>query len=79
MDGPYEVLMTIIRSVSVPGDVPGPVGVSASPSEADPLQVQAAEVFADELAARRIPPMRALRARLHVGQLRAPLACPSAA
>jgi hypothetical protein len=35
---------------------------------ADPLQVQAAEEFADDMAAGRMPSIRAIRARLHVGQ-----------
>jgi hypothetical protein len=36
-----------------------------------PLRAQAAEAFADEVAARRVPSVRAIRARLHVGQPRA--------
>jgi hypothetical protein len=39
--------------------------------DADPLQAQAAQAFAVELAAGRLPPVRAIRARLHVGQPRA--------
>src|ERR1017187_8751646 len=35
-----------------------------------PLRAQAAEAFADEVAARRVPSVRAIRARLHVGQPR---------
>ena len=37
----------------------------------DPLQEQAAELFAEQLAADRIPSVRAIRAQLHVGQPRA--------
>jgi hypothetical protein len=37
----------------------------------DPLQVQAAQAFAGELAAGRVPSVRAIRGRLHVGQPRA--------
>jgi hypothetical protein len=37
----------------------------------DPLQVQAAQAFAVDLAAGRMPSVRAIRARLHVGQPRA--------
>jgi hypothetical protein len=68
--GSYELLMMIIRSTSctpataaheVPGRVP----------DADPLAVQATEVFAGELAADRVPSVRAIRAQLHVGQPRA--------
>jgi Protein of unknown function (DUF2637) len=36
-----------------------------------PLRAQAAEAFADEVAARRVPSARAIRARLHIGQPRA--------
>ncbi len=39
--------------------------------DADPLQEQAAELFAEQLAADRIPLVRAIRAQLHVGQPRA--------
>jgi hypothetical protein len=38
--------------------------------DTDPLQVQAAQAFAVELAAGRVPSVRAIRARLHVGQPR---------
>jgi hypothetical protein len=37
----------------------------------DPLRVQAAQAFAVELAAGRVPSVRVIRARLHVGQPRA--------
>jgi hypothetical protein len=46
-------------------------GTSDSPGAPDPLQEEAAEVFADELAADRVPSARAIRAQLHVGQPRA--------
>jgi hypothetical protein len=39
--------------------------------DTDPLQAQAAQAFAVELAAGRVPSVRAIRARLHVGQPRA--------
>ncbi|MGD0705013.1 MAG: hypothetical protein ABSA02_34640 [Trebonia sp.] len=39
--------------------------------DADPLQEQAAELFAGQLAADRVPSVRAIRAQLHVGQPRA--------
>jgi hypothetical protein len=38
---------------------------------ADPLREQAAELFAGQLAADRVPSVRAIRAQLHVGQPRA--------
>jgi hypothetical protein len=48
-------------SGGVPGAVPAP----------DQLWVQAASTFADDLAAGRVPPIRAIRSRMHVGQSRA--------
>lgn len=38
---------------------------------ADPLQERAAELFAEHLAADRLPSVRTIRAQLHVGQPRA--------
>ena len=64
--GSYELLMMVIRgSQAVPGGMPG------STSNQDPLSEQAAEIFADQLASHRMPSVRAIRAHLHVGQLRA--------
>jgi hypothetical protein len=42
-----------------------------SRQDADPLQKQAAEMFAEQLKANRVPSIRAIRAQLHVGQPRA--------
>jgi hypothetical protein len=50
---------------AVSDDVPG-----AEPLP-DQLRVQAASTFADDLAAGRIPSIRAIRSRMHVGQHRA--------
>jgi hypothetical protein len=61
--GSYELLMTVIRSSQAV-----PSGGSGSEGIPDPLQEQAAEVFADHLAADRVP---SIRAQLHVGQPRA--------
>jgi hypothetical protein len=36
--------------------------------DADPRQEQAVEVFAEQLAADRVPSIRAIRTQLHVGQ-----------
>ena len=57
--GSHELLMVIIRSAQVPA------------FSDDPLQAQAAEAFAGEVAVGRVPSVRAIRARLHVGQPRA--------
>jgi len=69
--GSYELLMMIIRGAQAAPDVTAASGLSGRPSDADPLQVQAAQLFADDLAAGRVPSVRAIRARLHVGQPRA--------
>ena len=64
--GCYELLMIVIRSSqALPGSVPG------SADAPDPLGAQAAEIFAGQLAADRVPSIRAIRAQLHVGQPRA--------
>jgi hypothetical protein len=64
--GSYELLMMVIRSAQVPAE-----GAPASGRDADPLQEQAAKVFADQLAADGVPSIRAIRAQLHIGQPRA--------
>jgi hypothetical protein len=64
--------MTLIRNGSrVPGDEPGVIAVSSEVPAPDPLRVQAAEMFADQMAAGPIPTIRAIRAALRVGQPRA--------
>jgi Protein of unknown function (DUF2637) len=64
--GTYELLMMVIRNSQVP------VAVTLGTEHgADPLQQQAAEVFAEQLAADRVPSVRAIRAQFHVGQPRA--------
>jgi Protein of unknown function (DUF2637) len=64
--GSYELLMMVVRnSQAAPGGVPGKAEAP------DPLQDQAAAVFADQLTADRVPSVRAIRAQLHVGQPRA--------
>ena len=64
--GSSELLMMVIRSSQVPLEEPPETG-----RDADPLQEQAAELFAEQLAAERVPSVRAIRAQLHVGQPRA--------
>jgi hypothetical protein len=64
--GSYELLMMVIRSSQVPA-----CGASGAERDADPLQERAAELFAGQLAAARVPSVRAIRAQLHVGQPRA--------
>lgn len=64
--GSCELLVMNIRSSQARADVASVPGVPA-----DPLQVQAAQTFADDLAANHVPSVRAIRVRLHVGQPRA--------
>lgn len=64
--GSYELLMVVIRNSQA-----GPDGVPDKAEAPDPLQDQAAAIFADQLAANRVPSVRAIRAQLHVGQPRA--------
>jgi len=64
--GSYELLMMVIRSSQAPV-----ADTSKTGHDADPLEEQAATVFAEQLSADRIPSVRAIRAQLHVGQLRA--------
>jgi Protein of unknown function (DUF2637) len=64
--GSYELLMMVIRTSQAPAD-----GTPETKHHADPLWEQAAELFAGQLAADRVPSVRAIRAQLHVGQPRA--------
>jgi hypothetical protein len=64
--GSYELLMMVIRSSQIPAD-----GTPETRHNPDPLQERAAELFAGQLAADRVPSVRAIRAQLHVGQPRA--------
>jgi hypothetical protein len=70
MVGSYELLMVIIRSAQVPAATEAGPGTSGAPAD-DPLHAQAVEAFAREVAAGRVPSVRTIRARLHVGQPRA--------
>jgi hypothetical protein len=62
----YELLMMVSRGSQVVQD-----GVPGKVEARDPLQEQAVEVFAGQLAADRVPPVRAIRARFRVGRPRA--------
>jgi hypothetical protein len=64
--GSYELLMMVIRGSQIPPDAVPRTGL-----DADPLQERAAELFAGQMAANRVPSVRAIRAQLHVGQPRA--------
>ena len=64
--GSYELLMMVIRSSQVSAR-----DTSDRKHETDPLMEQAAEVFAEQLAADQVPSVREIRAQLHVGQPRA--------
>jgi hypothetical protein len=54
--------MVIIRSTQMPQQAPA---VTTDALQADPLQVQAAQLFADDLAADRVPSIGAIRAAPH--------------
>jgi hypothetical protein len=70
--GSYELFMTIIRGARPPdGRVSGAEPVPVAVSGTGPLRVQAAETFAADVAAGRVPSIRAIRSRLRVGQPRA--------
>jgi hypothetical protein len=65
--GSYELLMVLVRSSArVPAIEPDSIRVPDSVPAADPLLVQAADVFAGV-----VPSIRAIRSALHVGQPRA--------
>jgi hypothetical protein len=64
--GSYELLMMVIRSSQV-----AMTGRFETGRDTDPLWEGAAEVFAEQLAADRVPSVHAIRAQLHVGQPRA--------
>ena len=64
--GSYELLMIVIRSSQMSAN-----GMPAGERDEDPLREQVAELFAEQLAADRVPSIRAIRAQLHVGQRRA--------
>jgi uncharacterized protein DUF2637 len=86
--GSYELLMMVVRGIQQPASYLRP-GTETEPAAAptdvrleaeqepagvpDPLVLQAAEEFADDVTAGRMPSVRAIRARLHVGQPRANL------
>lgn len=70
--GSYELLMMIIRGAqSIEAAAEAPETGSLTGTEADLLQALAAEEFAGHIAAGTVPSIRAIRARLHVGQPRA--------
>jgi hypothetical protein len=71
--GSYELLMMIVRGTQQPAGNVAPETAEAPAGVPDVLQAQAAEEFGDDVAAGRMPSIRAIRARLHVGQPRAQL------
>jgi hypothetical protein len=71
--GSYELLMMVIRGTQQPAGDVSPETEQASAAMPDALQDKAAKEFADLLTAGRMPSIRVIRARLHVGQPRAQL------
>jgi hypothetical protein len=71
--GSYELLMMIIRGTQqTAGDI-SPETQQALTGMPHGLQAQAAEAFAADVTVGRLPSIRVIRARLHVGQPRAQL------
>jgi hypothetical protein len=68
-----ELLMMIIRGVQQPAGEASPETGETPAGVPDPLHAQAAEEFAADVANGRMPSIRTIRARLHVGQPRAQL------
>jgi hypothetical protein len=71
--GSYELLMVIIRGTQQATGEVSPKTGQAAPATRHALQAQAIEEFADDVTAGRLPSIRVIRARLHVGQPRAQL------
>jgi hypothetical protein len=69
--GSYELLMMIIRGAQSEPATPVVADASDVVPRLASLHARAAEEFASEVAAGRKPSIRAIRARLHVGQPRA--------
>ncbi len=68
--GSYELLMMIIRAAQPTAPAQAAAPATAVPA-VDPLRARAAGEFAAEVAAGHASSIRAIRARLHVGQARA--------
>jgi hypothetical protein len=66
--GSYELLMMIIRGAQMQTATPG---AHHDVPAADPLGERAVVMFTADLAADRVPSVRAIRGALHVGQPRA--------
>lgn len=69
--GSYELLMVITLGTQQPAGDVSAEAERASAGLPDALQARAAEEFADDVAGGRTPSIRAIRARLHIGQPRA--------
>jgi Protein of unknown function (DUF2637) len=64
--GSYELLMMIVRGTQTSVRLNGANGRPYCATGRDPLAVHASQVFAEELAADRVPSIRVIRTRLHV-------------
>jgi hypothetical protein len=71
--GSYELLMMIIRGAQQPAGDASPETAEAPAGLPDALKAKAAEEFTDDVTVGRMPSIRTIRARLHVGQPRAQL------
>jgi hypothetical protein len=64
----YELLMLVIRAAAVPAAEPVPGDVPEPPAGLNGHGHAAAELFAADIEAGRVPGIRAIRSGLHVGQ-----------
>ena len=69
--GSYELLMMIICGAQARANPAIGSDVLVAASAPDPVEGRAAQAFADDLAAHRVPSIREIRGQLHVGQPRA--------
>lgn len=66
--GSYELLMMIIGGAQSPEALADVLETQPAPELKTPLQARATEEFTDYIAAGTVPAIRAIRARLRVGQ-----------
>jgi len=69
--GSYELLMTLIRASATVDHALHSAAVPEPVPADDPLEVRAAQTFAEHVADGKVPSIRAIRAALSIGQARA--------
>lgn len=73
--GSYELFMVVIRSAQTPTDAADAFEVTGTVPGDGLAQARPVHAFENEVAAGRVPSVRAIRAWLHVGQSRAQRVC----